>query len=342
MRQRWFLLLSAFVLGGVAYLGVTHPEQVHGFAKTLSHLSPLSVGIAFVLILGQVSAQALRMWAIIPRDTPLGVLRAGYVFTVGDLTNILVPARGGDALKVLLMNRAVGGPRIALTRATGAMFADKVVDIGTLIMLCALTGMLSLVVIKTQATLPPLWVVMGIAGGLILLLAGFWYAPPRWLAARMGGLHELARGLSGLKDPLRCSASVAFSVVARLAEVLALRVLCSAMAFPLSLSQVLVALVIVNLSVSVPVSVANLGVYEAGLAFGLTRAGVPLPVAITLATTHHALELLGITLSAAGYTLAIRIRPQETAPAVHSKVVPRSPQSGSLGGSAQSPGAISD
>jgi hypothetical protein len=31
---------------------------------------------------------------------------------------------------------------------------------------------------------------------------------------------------------------------------------------------------------------------------------MPLPVAIMIATTHHVLELLGITLSAAGYALA--------------------------------------
>jgi hypothetical protein len=74
---------------------------------------------------------------------------------------------------------------------------------------------------------------------------------------------------------------------------------------------VLLALVIVNLSVSVPVSFANLGVYEAGLAYGLTRVGVPLPVAITLATTHHALELLGISVSAAGYAFAIHVWPRE-------------------------------
>ena len=97
---------------------------------------------------------------------------------------------------------------------------------------------------------------------------------------------------------------MSFSVTARVAEVLALRVLCVAMGFQLALPQVLLALVIVNLSVSVPVSIASVGMYEAGLAYGLTRSGMPLPVGIMIATTHHVLELFGITLSAAGYALA--------------------------------------
>jgi uncharacterized membrane protein YbhN (UPF0104 family) len=75
----------------------------------------------------------------------------------------------------------------------------------------------------------------------------------------------------------------------------------------------LLALFTVNLSTVVPVSFASLGVYEAGLTYGLTRSGVPLPAAITIATTHHALELLGITLSAAGYTLASRMELRRSA-----------------------------
>lgn len=311
MRPKWVLLLSAAILGGVALLGVTHPELARGFAKTLISLSPLSIAIAFILILAQVSAQALRMWAIIPRDTPLSVLRAGYVFTVGDFTNIFIPVRGGDALKVLLIHRAESGRRIPLTTAAGAMLADKVVDIGTLILLCTFAGFLSLLVTKMTAAVPPLGLVLGVVGGLLVLLAGIRYAPRGWLPARMASLRRLAHGLSALKHPVRCLASVTFSVVARLAEVLALRVLCSAAGFSLSLSQVLLALVIVNLSVSVPVSLANLGVYEAGLAFGLTRVGVPLPIAITLATTHHALELFGISFSAASYAFAVHVWPRE-------------------------------
>jgi uncharacterized membrane protein YbhN (UPF0104 family) len=259
---------------------------------------------AFFLVLGQISAQALRMWAIIPRDTPLSVARVGYIFTVGDWTNIFIPARGGDALKILLMTRAEGARRMSLTKATGAMLADKVVDIGTLTLLCAITGLMSLLVAKTRALLPVFWIVLGAGGVLVLVLAAIRRAWPQWWAARKAGLRDLARGLSALKDPRRCLASVSFSVAARLAEVLALRVLCEAMGFPLSLPQILLALVIVNLSVSVPVSIASLGVYEAGLAYGLTWSGMPLPVAVMIATTHHVLELFGITLSAAGYALA--------------------------------------
>jgi hypothetical protein len=292
------------VVGGVVLLAVTHREETREFSQNLSRLSLVSVIIAFLLILGQVTFQALRMWSVIPRDTPLSVVRIGYIFTVGDWTNIFIPARGGDALKVLLMTRPEGGHRMSLTKATGAMVADKVVDIGTLILLCAVTGLMSLLVAKTRAMLPVFAAVLAAAGIMVLLLAAIRRGWPQWWAARRAWLRDLAKGLSALKDPKRGLTSVSFSVAARGAEVVALRVLCAAIGFPLSLPLVLLALVIVNLSVSIPVSIASLGIYEAGLAYGLTRAGMPLPVAIMIATTHHVLELIGITLSAAGYALA--------------------------------------
>jgi hypothetical protein len=299
------LLFSLAVVGGVALLAVTHRAEARQFWTDLGRLSPVAVATAFALILGQVSSQALRLWAIIPRDARLGMIRAGYIFAVGDWTNIFIPARGGDALKVLMMTRPERGHQMSLTKATGALLADKVVDIGTLIFLCAITGLLSVLVSSARA-LPVLWVVIGASVVLVLLLVSIRRGPAHWLAARQAGLRDLAAGLSSLKHPVRCLTSVSGGIAARVVEMLALQVLCGAIGYPLSLPQALFALVVVNLSVSVPVSIANLGVYEAGLAYGLTRAGMPVPASVMIATTHHMLELLGITLSAAGYALAFQ------------------------------------
>jgi len=118
--------------------------------------------------------------------------------------------------------------------------------------------------------------------------------------------RELVKGLSALADPARTLASVAFSLGAWTAELLAIGVLCSALGFPLSPPQLVLALVVLNVGISVPVSVANLGVYEALLAFGLSRSGLPLSAAVAIATLHHGLELLGVNLGAAGLLLWAR------------------------------------
>jgi len=74
---------------------------------------------------------------------------------------------------------------------------------------------------------------------------------------------------------------------------------------------VLLALVLLNVGISVPISVANVGPYEAALAFGLRQAGVPLSSAVVLATVHHALELLAIGLVSAGLLTRAHAAPRE-------------------------------
>lgn len=306
--RAWLGLFSVVVLAAVALVAVTHPELTRQFARNLASLSFAPLALALLLILAQVSAQAMRFWAIIPRDTGTSALRASYIFTVGDWTNIFLPARGGDALKVVLLTRPEQGQGASLTKATGAMLADKVVDIGTLIMLCVFAGLTSLLALRTRAALPSPGVVLAAGAVLALLLVWAWRSPSSWIAAGKAGLRDVLRGQSALKHPVWCPASVSFSVAARALEISAMGVLSNAVGFRLSPPELLLALVTVNLSTVVPVSFANLGVYETGLTYGLTRSGVPLPAAITIATTHHALELLGITLSAAGYALASRMR----------------------------------
>lgn len=314
ISRTWLGLFSLVVLAAVALVAVTHPDLARQFAQNLASLSLAPLATAFLLILIQVSAQAMRFWAIIPRATGTSALRAAYIFTVGDWTNIFVPARGGDALKVLLLTRPQRGQPASLTRATGAMLADKVVDIGTLMILCTVAGLTSLLALRTQAALPPPAIVLGVGALLALLLVLAWRSPSPWIATVKAGLREVLRGQSALKHPFWCPASVFFSVASRALEILAMGVLCAAVGYRLSPPQLLLALLTVNLSTVVPVSFANLGVYETGLTYGLTRSGVPLPAAITVATTHHALELLGITLSAAGYALAGRVRLRDPRP----------------------------
>jgi uncharacterized membrane protein YbhN (UPF0104 family) len=305
--RAWLGLFSVVVLAAVVLVALTHPDLTRQFTQNLATLSFAPLATAFLLILAQVGAQAMRFWAIIPRDSAPSPLRAAYIFTVGDWTNIFFPARGGDALKVLLLTRPGPGQRASLTKATGAMLADKVVDVTTLIILCTLAGLTSLLLVRTRAALPSPGVILGAGAVLGLLLAWAWRSPSSWIAAAKAGLRDVLRGQSALKHPVWFPASMSFSAAARALEISAMGVLCGAMGFPLSAPQLLLALFTVNLSTVVPVSFASLGVYEAGLTYGLTRSGVPLPAAITIATTHHALELLGITLSAAGYTLASRM-----------------------------------
>jgi glycosyltransferase 2 family protein len=292
----------------VAVVLATRQAQTREIWSTLTGVPVWSLARALLCVLCQLGFQACRLWAIIPRDVPLTLGRTAYAFTVGEWVNIFTPARAGDALKVVLMNRVAGVQPISLPKATGAVLADKIVDVGSLVLLCAVTGLVGLIRAGAQMRLPGLRTAVAVGAVLTLVLLGVRLARPRWLEQLTLLRRELGKGLAALKDPTKLLASVSFSLGAWLAELLALRVLSTALGFPLSLPRLVLALAALNLGIFVPVSVANIGVYEAVLAFGLSQSGVPLPSAVAIAALHHALELLGTNLGAAGLSLWVAAR----------------------------------
>jgi len=177
-----------------------------------------------------------------------------------------------------------------------------------LVLFGAATGAASLMQAGARARLPSLGITVAAGVTLAVVLLRVRWARPRWFVRATALRPELVRGLAALKDPTQLLVSIAFSTGAWLAEVLAVRVLCTALGFPLPPPQLVLVLAALNLGISVPVSVANLGVYEAVLGLGLSRAGVPLPTAVAIVTLHHGLELLATNVGAGGVSLWIAAR----------------------------------
>jgi uncharacterized membrane protein YbhN (UPF0104 family) len=296
-------LISAVMLGGMAVVLAAHQDQAHAVWNSLTGVPQTALAVVLLLALCQLGFQASRLWTILPRDVALTLGRTAYAFALGEWFNIFTPARAGDALKVVLLNRAPGAAPPSLPKATGVVLADKIVDAGSLVLICAAAGVAGLIRTGAETRLPYLRIVVAAAAVVTVVLVGLGWARPRWLE-RLGRVRrELVKGLAALRDPVKLLASIGFSLGAWVAELLALRVLCAALAFPLSLPQVVLALAVLNVGISVPVSIANLGVYEAALAFGLGRSGMPLPTAVAIATLHHGVQLLGINVGAGALSL---------------------------------------
>jgi uncharacterized membrane protein YbhN (UPF0104 family) len=321
--RRFLLLLTAPVLGGFLLLFVYH-GHTREFWKTLTGLSTLTALGALGLIVVQVAFQSLRLWAIIPRQIPISVATVLNAYTVGEFTNIWAPGRPGDALKVVLMKRGHVDPNVNLARLTGALLADKVVDVATFGIFCVITGVLAAGT-KTNLLARPVAITCATAVLLLLLIVRF--GRPSWAARLRLTMRDVLQGLSGLKSPRQVLGTIALGVTAWGAELLALRVLCIGLGFSLPLLGLLLALVTLNTGIFIPVSVANIGIYEAALAFGLSRSGIPLPAATAIATAHHALQLGATTLAAAGSSIMLHTfgSSQVPTPAPNSPCVSNTP-----------------
>jgi uncharacterized membrane protein YbhN (UPF0104 family) len=290
------LLLSALIAaGGTAFL-VVHADGARAVLAQLRHLPRITLTVAFSLIVTQVVLQSLRLWAVVPRALTLSVGRVAHAFMLGEWMNVVAPARTGDALKVVLIRRALDTIRSGLPSATGVVVADKLVDLVSLILLCAAGGLTGLLWARAQAGVFAGALAVAIALALVawLRLTGVSFREAHWAWAR-----DLLSGLSALRDPARGAAGLLFSLGAWLAEGYALWILCVGLGAAPTPSQILLALVILNVGISVPISFANLGVYEATLTAGLGYAGIPLTTALAVAVSHHGLELLAVNVSAA-------------------------------------------
>jgi uncharacterized membrane protein YbhN (UPF0104 family) len=288
-------VLSALIVLGTIVLIATHENNMHAVAAQLRHLPPSSLAAAFAFVLAQIACQGLRLWAVFPRRFAMGPGRVLHAFTLGEWLNMFVPARSGDAVKILLMHQPRAGSA-SLPAVTGAVLADKVVDVASVVVLCGAGGLLGVLWSGTSSRLLTAGICAGVALAVFVALRCCGERVRAKLWARLQGLRE---GFTALRDPGRGLTSLSFSLAAWAAEGCALWILCSALGAALAPTAILLALVVLNLGIGVPIAVANLGVYEVALAAGLGRAGVPLPTALAIAVSHHGIELLAVSFGVA-------------------------------------------
>src|SRR5579859_921622 len=138
---------------GIAAVAIVYLARIDSHAGATivditRHLSILVAGSALVLGVVQNVFQATRLWILLPSDRRLPWWAAVRAFTAGQLINNYVPARAGDVAKIALMkkearahtdrmNQSVAEPSV-LRLAGTVLLADKIVDIGSLVLLLTL------------------------------------------------------------------------------------------------------------------------------------------------------------------------------------------------------------
>ena len=298
----------------VVYVILRHRDLGRSVAAGLASLAPAAVAGALALVVVQVLCQGSRFWALLRGESGLGRLLVLHAFSVGEVFNSLMPARVGDAVKVVMLRRAHASAESGLSRIVGALLADKVVDIATLVVL----SLLALAIagygrLSAERVAPGLqWLAAGAAVVAVLAVA-LPFVVRRGLAGRRFAsvwrfAHGVRVGFGVLREPRRTLHSAMFGIGGRLAEATVIHVLCAALGVSISAAAIVLAIAVLNLAIAIPLSIANLGAYEAALAFGLTVWGVPLVSAIAIAFAHHVIELAGIASTAGLLTVARRWR----------------------------------
>jgi uncharacterized membrane protein YbhN (UPF0104 family) len=219
-------------------------------------------------------------------DTIRRVLRA---VGIGQMLNAVLPARAGDLGKIFFLSGEEGGDegRVPVTAATAVVLADKLMDTLAFVLVLFGSGAFFLPEIREKVH-GWMAVVLVAALGLIAWIVKKKVSSKKWI--------EFVAGFRGLTDKKYFSLSLLAACLVWVFEALTLRCLGQGLMIELSWDRAFFVLALLNLAIAVPVSVGNLGTFEASIVMALRAINVPLSEAVGMALAHHFFQIIGTLL----------------------------------------------
>jgi uncharacterized membrane protein YbhN (UPF0104 family) len=269
-------LLAAF--GVVCYLGISQKqlvESLHGVSG-----EPLVFAAAGGLVL--MALQSLRWWMVMRPLLDLSYAQAFRAMMVGFFFNVLLPARGGDLLRVQYLGKRTGISRAKLLGTEIVDFwSDKWGWVAAFPILC-LVGT------------PPSWLfraliiiggcVVGVGALLALMGSGLWRRGPRWLVNLRDGF-----AVNHWKRLLVVETLIA--PLPWLWETFVIAVAGHALGLDLTPMQAFAVLTAFNVATAVP-SPGNAGSFEAGGTLALIAFGIPKETALAFIFLYHLTQVV--------------------------------------------------
>jgi uncharacterized protein (TIRG00374 family) len=294
------------------------------FARVLATLrsaDPRLVAGALLISLGlNTTARVLRRRALLralPHSGPgAGFVELASLLFVGATANKFLPARAGDAITTVQLNRRHGYPLAALV---AAQLLEKVLEATGL---CLMALVCAVCFPPTSIPTAPFFVLgaLGVAA-LGFLVVGSRAArrrgegpvattasppemagavlPKRGLRARVGTfLERLGGSVRLLGAPHIWPPALLWSLFSDLCDVAMIAICLRAVGLHGYPGLWLFIYLAVNLAIAVPLTPGQLGVLEAGAVLALSTAGVPRSEALAFALIYHAVQVIPAALLA--------------------------------------------
>lgn len=313
IRKYWKHGLTLLVLAiSVGFLLSKQDIQINKFMTALAQMEGWVVMAALGAVLLQIGFQVARLWSVVPKEAGIGWVKIARVFSWGQMVNSVAPARAGEVVKIVGVQK---GESLNMAHATGVIISDRIVDMGSLVLLTLGVGIPWHAV---RDRLPSVGWTSGVAvsvAGLVGLGAAVWGLPRLRQKFQRWGIHML-EGMKRLSTPTHLFLCLGIGMACWLSEMWAVIILTSSQGILLSISQALWVLIVINIGIAVPVTLANVGVFEAAMVLGLNHWGVPVEGALAIAVVHHGLQLLGLVMWLAVFGLrrdsdGFETRPQD-------------------------------
>ena len=233
------------------------------------------------------------------QDEILGTFDLGRIIFISWFANCLVPAKLGDVYRAYLIKRSAG---ISLTKAGGTIAAERIIDFGTVIVLIAITALISF-----RGRLPPQVETLVMTGAILVIAAVLGLiVMNRWqvlvtsfLPRRFKGIYDRFRegaiGSFGNNNML-----LGFTLLIWITEPARLFFVTRSIGFslneslPLEIAMISFLALGAALLTAPPGTPAGFGYVEAGLYTALVLLGAEPEVALTITALDRAISWISI------------------------------------------------
>jgi uncharacterized membrane protein YbhN (UPF0104 family) len=281
---RWRLLLRVAVIAavGVGVWWVLRDTEWDTLERALAHAIWWPVVLAAVINFGLLACKAIA-WHIMlapEHHVPVGKL---FRYTITAFAaSVIVPARGGEVLRILLLKRNDGVPA---TRSTAVALAEKLIDgLSMLIIMAPLPWLLP----DLPASVS--WWIGGLSAIAIAALVGLRIAVGR--VTGDGWLGRLIQGMAVLRRPARFAFTLAMLTTLWLLDVVMVKLILYALHIPVPWPGALLVLFTLNLAIALPSTPGQVGALEVGAVVGLKILGIPESPAVAFGVLYHAIQVI--------------------------------------------------
>ena len=282
--MRIALLIAAKLAVGAAVLAVVLTRvPLAPVLDAVRHVAPTALLLAIVLFFAAHIVNALKLRVFLP---DLGLWPAIRFTLLALLYGAVLPGQlAGDAVKAVRLMRVMQGGNAGHIAAAVAL--DKVVGLFALLVLTALgLGLEAKAVGADAARIGTAVIVLAAAGVTALVVL----PPPAWFG-RFGQAFRLWRD-AHVSGPVMLT-SLALGLVFNALSIAVFVVLGAALGLHLSLAAWAVVVGLISLALLLPITVAGIGLRDAGLVALLAALGQDAQAALALSFLLLALTLIG-------------------------------------------------
>ena len=281
---RWKLLLRVAVIVAVVvgvwwWLSGMKLEQT---GDALAHAIWWPIIVAAVINFGLLACKAVAWHVMLGPEHVVPVRRLFRYTITAFAASVIVPARGGEVLRVVMLKRNDGVPA---TRSTAVALAEKLLDgLSMLIIMAPLPWLLP----DLPASVS--WWIGSLSAVALAILIALRIAVGR--VTSQGWLGRLIGGMAVLKRPRRFVGTLAMLTVLWLLDVVMVKLVAYAVDIELPWPGALLVLFTLNLAIALPSTPGQVGPLELGAAAGLHVMHVSEESALAFGLLYHALQVV--------------------------------------------------